>query len=246
MWGGRVVSGVSAADAKVELPPRYNVRWQDPFENNIRARLREGMTVLDIGSGRNPTLAQAERPANTTYVGLDLSGEELEMAGPGAYDELVVADITNRLPELVETADLAISWQVFEHIKPLAAALDNLHAYLKPGGTLISLFSGRWSAFGIVNRLIPNAIGGRLVERSMRRRGTNRPVFPAHYDRCTYSALSKMTIDWSDVDIHALFCAATYFHFSRHLTRTYLAYENAVRRAGLTNLATHYLLIAQR
>jgi hypothetical protein len=30
------------------------------------------------------------------------------------------------------------------------------------------------------------------------------------------------------------------------LTRTYLVYENAVRRAGLAGLATHYLLIARR
>lgn len=80
----------------------------------------------------------------------------------------------------------------------------------------------------------------------MRREGTNRPVFPSHYDHCTYSALRRMTADWSDVEIHALFRAATYFHFSRHLTRTYLAYEDAVRRAGLTDLATHYLLIARR
>jgi len=240
------MTGVSEANVKGVLPRRYHTRWQDPFEDTIRERLREGMTVLDVGSGRNPTLGPAERPANTTYVGLDISGEELQQAGPGAYDRLAVADIARRVPELVGSVDLVVSWQVFEHIKPLAAAMDNIHAYLKPGGTLISLFSGRWSAFGVVNRLIPNAIGGRIVERSMRRRGTARPVFPAHYDRCTYSDLRRMTADWSNVEIHALFRGATYFHFSRLLTRTYLAYENTVRRAGLRDLGTHYLLIAQR
>jgi len=240
------MSGINVAHTKVELPSRYHTRWQDPFEDNIRVRLRGGMTVLDVGSGRKPTLAPTERPANTTYLGLDLSGEELQMAGPGAYDELIVADVTSRVPELVGSVDLAVSWQVLEHVKPLGAALDNLHAYLKPKGALISLFSGRWSAFGVVNRLIPNAIGSRLVERTMNRREINRPVFPAHYDRCTYSALDKMTAEWSDVEIRALFRAATYFRFSRLLTRTYLAYENAVSRAGLSDLATHYLLIAQR
>jgi hypothetical protein len=126
---------------------------------------------------------------------------------------------------------LAVSWQVFEHIRHLNAAFDNLHAYLKPGGSLISLFSGRWSAFGIINRLIPNAVESRVVERSMGRQATNRPIFPAHYDRCTYSALSKMTTRWSDVEIHPLFRAATYFHYSRLLPRMYVAYENAVCRA---------------
>ena len=108
------------------------------------------------------------------------------------------------------------------------------------------LFSGRWSVFGVANRLIPNALGSSLVQRSMRRQETNRPVFPAYYDRCSYGALAKMTAGWSDVEIQPLFHAATYFHFSRLLARTYLAYENAVRRAGLAGLATHYLLIARR
>ncbi len=240
------MSGVSEADAKVELPARYHTRWQDPFEDSIRARMEDSMTVLDVGSGRNPTVTPTERPPNTTYVGLDLSSKELQMAAPGSYDELVVTDVRTRVPALVGRVDLAVSWQVFEHIEPLDAALDNLHAYLKAGGALISLFSGRWSAFGVVNRLIPDAVGSHLVERSMRRRGMNRPVFPAHYDSCTYSALTRMTTRWSDVEIHPLFRAATYFHFSRFLTRTYLAYENAVCRAGLADLATHYLLIARR
>ena len=87
------MSGVSEADAKVELPARYHTRWQDPFEDSIRARMRDAMTVLDVGSGRNPAVAPAERPPNTTYVGLDLSCEELQIAAPGSYDELVVADV---------------------------------------------------------------------------------------------------------------------------------------------------------
>jgi SAM-dependent methyltransferase len=240
------VTGVLERNATVDLPLRYHTRWQGPFEDNIHSRLGEGMTLLDVGSGRHPTIDPPERPAHTTYVGLDISGEELRSAGPDAYDELIVADITSRVPQLLGHVDLAISWQVFEHVKPLGAALDNLHAYLRTGGTLVSLFSGRWSVFGVANRLIPDAVGSRLVERSMRRQQINRPVFPAHYDRCTYSALSKMTAGWSHVEIQPLFHAAPYFHFSRLLTRSYLAYENAACRAGLAGLATHYLLIAQR
>ena len=34
-----------------------------------------------------------------------------------------------------------------------------------------------------VNRLLPNAVGKRLVERSMRRSESDQPVFPAYYDR---------------------------------------------------------------
>lgn len=242
----REMTSVTEADVKVDLPPRYSTRWREPFDENVFGRLTEGIMVLDVGSGRNPTVPPHRRPLGTTYVGLDVSADELRAAGPGAYDDTFVADVAERVPALVGNVDLAVSWQVFEHVKPLDVALDNVRDYLKPGGTLVSLFSGGWSAFGVVNRLLPNAIGNLLVERSMRRMNSNQPVFPAYYDRCSEHALRSMMNEWSEVVIYPLFHGATYFHFSRILTRFYLAYENAVRRARLGNLATHYLLVARR
>jgi SAM-dependent methyltransferase len=202
--------------------------------------------VLDVGSGRNPTVLREARPPGTRYVGLDLSRNELRLAGPGAYDDVVVADLATRVESLVGSVDLALSWQVFEHVTPLAQAFDNLHAYLRPGGTLISFFSGRWSMFGIVNQLLPNALGRRLVEMTMRRRGTDHPVFPAYYDRCAFGAIQQMLGSWTEVEITSFFRGATYFHFSRILTRAYLSYENVIYRARLNDLATHYLLVARR
>lgn len=239
------VTYVTEADSKVGLPPRYGTRWQQPFEDAIVKHLREDTTVLDVGSGRNPAVAPEERPAGVHYVGLDLSADELAAAGTGAYDGTVVADATTRVPHLVGTVDLVVSWQVFEHVKPLDAALNNMHAYLRPGGVLVSFFSGGLSVFGVVNRLIPHTLGTRVVEFSMRRKGTAHPVFPAYYDRCTERSLRTMTRGWSEVKIHPFFRGATYFHFSGVLTRAYLAYENSVRRARLRDLATHYLLIAR-
>jgi len=80
----------------------------------------------------------------------------------------------------------------------------------------------------------------------MGRQGTNQPVFPAFYDRCSARALHQVTAGWEHVEIEPLYRGANYFHFSAVLTRTYLVYENIVHRAGLANLATHYLLTARR
>ena len=204
---------ISEANSKVHLPSRYHSPWRQPFDDAVRAALQDGSTVLDVGSGRNPTVPPADRPATTRYVGLDVSRNELLLAGQAAYDELVVADLAAPVPALVGTVDVAMSWQVFEHVRPLDQALDNLHSYLKPGGTLVSLFSGSWSVFGIVNRLLPNAAGRRLVETTMRRRGTDHPVFPAYYDRCAYGALRRMTPAWTTVEIFPLFRGATSFTF---------------------------------
>jgi len=38
-----------------------------------------------------------------------------------------------RVPALLGTIDLAVSWQVFEHVRPLDVALDNLHHLSSPG-----------------------------------------------------------------------------------------------------------------
>jgi cyclopropane fatty-acyl-phospholipid synthase-like methyltransferase len=229
----------------VDLPPRYREGWREQFDEIVHRQLRPRITVLDVGSGRNPTILPADRPADVTYVGMDLSADELRVAGQGAYDERVVADLATHVPSLVNTIDLAVSWQVLEHVKPLDVALDNVYAYLKPDGTFVALFSGSRSAFGLVNRALPNAVAKRLVKRSMRRDETT-PVFPAYYDRCHETALQVSLSKWSEVEIRALFRGASYFHFSTLLTRAYLGYENAIERADLKNWATHYLVVARR
>lgn len=135
------MTGVLERNAKVDLPVRYHIRWQGPFEDNIHSRL-EGHDVARRRLGATPDYRPAGAPRPHHVRRPRHLGEELRSAGPDAYDELIVADVTSRVPQLVGRVDLAVSWQVFEHIKPLGAALDNLHAYLKPGGTLVSLFWG--------------------------------------------------------------------------------------------------------
>ena len=171
------------------------------------------------GSGRHPTVAPARSAPDTMYVGLDLVAEELRLAGPGAYDQLIVADLATPVEALVGTIDLAVSWQVFEHVERLDSAFANLHAYLKPGGTLVSLFSGKWSAFGVVNRLLPDSVGHRLVDRTMRRSSNLLlPVFPAYYDRCSARALRRLAAEWSEVEkFNRCSAAPTTSTFRAHL-----------------------------
>src|ERR1019366_7169261 len=98
---------------------------------------RADMTVLDIGGGRHPALPRAERPERTRYIGLDPDRGELDAAGPDAYDRVVFAGAETEVPDLAGTIDLALSWQVFEHVRSLDVVLDNLHSYLTPSGTLV-------------------------------------------------------------------------------------------------------------
>lgn len=227
-----------------ELPSRYAEPWGRPFFAAARPALRAGATILDVGGGRDPILPRHARPDGTRYVGLDISESELEAAGPGAYDEVVVADVTTRRQELEDHFDLVLSWQALEHVASMERALDNIRAYLRPGGRFVAQLSGSRSAFALLSRAIPYPIADRLMQRLLGAEEGEK--FPTRYDRCTASALEPLLARWSDHGIVPRYKAGAYFRFFRPLERTYIAFENWAERSGRPNLATHYVIWAVR
>ncbi len=133
-----------------DLPLRYKRKLQFEFDRLVdRALLptgsagpERGMTILDVGSGRRPCVPIDRRPPGCTYVGLDISADELQTAPPGSYDRFVVGDVSSRAVDLGTQFDLVVSFQVLEHVRPLDAAFENLRHYLRPGGRMIAQFSG--------------------------------------------------------------------------------------------------------
>ena len=94
------------------------------------------------------------------------------------------ADITNLVPALVGTVDLALSWQVFEHVKALDVAFANVQRNLRADGALVSLFSGKWSAFAILNQVVPILSG--TVSLTVRR--NDAPTIFRYFARITIAA----------------------------------------------------------
>src|SRR3954468_4801715 len=82
------------------LPERYRAPWLEPFEERCLAGLAEDARILDVGGGRRPSLPPARRPEGSLYAVLDTSSAQIEKAGAGAYDEVYVASVTDRLPDL--------------------------------------------------------------------------------------------------------------------------------------------------
>jgi len=226
------------------LPSRYREPWRAPFERRLADLIRPGMAILDIGSGRSPTVPLDRRPEGTHYVGLDLSAAELNAAPRGSYDEHWLADVTRHVPALDGRFDLVLSWQVLEHVKPLGPAFDNVRTYLRPGGVLLCQFSGTFSYFGLANRVIPDRLTAWLVDRFTERSCDS--VFPAHYDRCWDGALRHILRPWSAAEIVPRYTGATYLRFLPPAQRLYLAYENWALRTGRRDLATHYIVQAVR
>lgn len=202
------------------------------------------VAILDVGSGRAPTLAPRQRVPGCRYVGLDLSAHELECAGPSGYDETVVGDAAASMPQLVGRFDLVISFYVFEHIRVLDVALEHMRSYLQPGGRLVAVFSGTFSAFGLINRVLPHAVGATLVSKLRQR--PRETIFPAYYSGCYYSALARTLAPWSEWSILPLWRGADYFAFSRPVEAVYLAYEEWAMRTDRRDLAPYYLICATR
>lgn len=225
------------------LPERYANRMQDVFVSELLPLLRPGVAILDIGAGRAPTIAPTDRPQSCTYVGLDISADELASASPGSYTASVTHDITRPLPEGATSFEIAISWQAFEHVKPLKSALDNVAQLLKPGGRLLFQVSGSHAVFALLARVIPHRL--RVLALSRLLGHPPEEKFPVHYDHCFSAALERLLASWSSVRIVPFYRGATYFAMHPGLQRAYLRYEDLIARREIRDLATHYLVHAR-
>jgi SAM-dependent methyltransferase len=224
--------------------PRYATYWGTEFWDEVNSTLARAGAVLDVGSGRRPTIAPEDRPAGVEYVGLDISAEELALAPEGAYDQTVAADASDLVQDLVGRFDLILSWQVLEHVRDLPHAAANFHAYARPGGAFVAMLSGRYAAYAVANRVLPAETARKFVAR-LRRRPLD-TVFPAHYDHCDEKGLREAFSTWEQVEVIPLWRGADYFERLPGLLSLYLRYEDLAIRRGWNGLATNYVVIARR
>jgi len=175
-------------------------------------------------------------------VGLDISLDELLLAPPGSYDEVVCGDLTVARPELRGKFDLIVSLNVLEHVANPALATDHLRSYLAPTGRMVALLSGRYSLFGLANRFIPSQLAQSLAAYVTRREPDT--VFPAYYRDCYYDGLTRALSAWTRAEIHPQYRGEYYFRFSPAVHRAYLAYESWALQTRRRNLATHYFVVA--
>jgi cyclopropane fatty-acyl-phospholipid synthase-like methyltransferase len=226
------------------LPARYATDlWDRRFQSQLESLLKPGMSILDIGAGRRPTVRPEGRPSGTRYVGLDIDANELSLAA-GGYDETFATPAEQRVAGLEGRFDLVLSFFVFEHVRSTEEVIENIRFYLKPGGVFLAQLAGARSPFSIANRFIPEPLAHRLLARSHEREADT--VFPARYDRCTQSQLQALLAEWSEREVHPLYTGAGYVLFSRVLTAAYIAYEEWAYRGGHADLAPYYLIRATR
>lgn len=105
--------------------------------------------VVEAGCGAR---SQLDHPAHARIVGVDLSRTQLQRNQVARWR--LQGDVA-RLPLASGCADVAVSWDVLEHVARPDAALAELARVIRPGGLIVLGLPNILSAKGIVTRLTP-------------------------------------------------------------------------------------------
>jgi len=165
------------------LPERLTIDGNQEFFRVAPLMLKPGMTVWDVGGGKQPLISQAvKEKLGLRIVGFDISGDELAAAPAGIYDQTVVADLCNFRG--VGDADLVICQAILEHVPDAASAFAGIASILKSQGKAVLFTPSRNAAFARLNLLLPQKLKTRLLF-TFYPEAAGHQGFPAYYDRCT-------------------------------------------------------------
>lgn len=193
----------------------WETRGYAIYEWVARALLgRPGVnTVIDVGGGRTWYFGE-EWWQNPKFklIGIDVDPAELELNPK--LDERVTADVSKTLGVPDGSVDLVLCRAVVEHLPDNAAFLRNVERALRPGGKAAFVFVNKWSPPMILNRILPQAVSGRLLHALVP--GSDGICgFKAHYDKCTFTDF-KRAIEDAGLEIeyeYASYYSSSYFQF---------------------------------
>ncbi|MCH9646625.1 MAG: class I SAM-dependent methyltransferase [Deltaproteobacteria bacterium] len=166
------------------LPEKCRVDGNQDFLHSLVPKyLGQGLTLYDVGGGKNPFLSPQRKAAlEARVIGIDINPDELGRAPAGSYDQVFVADIAEFQGS--GEADLVICQAVLEHVRDVEGAFTGLASLLKPGGLALIFVPSRNALFARLNILLPEkakkALLSALYPDSRKNRG-----FPAFYNSCT-------------------------------------------------------------
>lgn len=218
------------------------------YEKVVTGYMNAGpnLVVVDVGGGRSCPFARHRLPEmGARIVALDVSAKEL--AYNKDVDEKRVADITRELPFEDGEVDMVVSRSVLEHLEDVRAFAANSHRVMRPGGIAVHVMPSRYAPFAIVNRLLPSSVSRRIV---LFFEPFNEGIcgFPAHYDRCYYSAITRTFREqgFELLDVRVNYYQSKYYDFFVPLYLLSVLYELLVRALNAKNLGASVLIVARR
>ncbi len=134
-----------------------HLRWKAEQTRRLSVA-RPDATVLDVGCGDGTILGNAARPGWSLF-GVELSAAAALVARKRGVRPVRVDLERGRLPLRSTSFDLAICYDVLEHVFDPMALLSEIHRVLRPDGTALLCVP---NAFNLFNRL--TFLAGRYVD----------------------------------------------------------------------------------
>lgn len=174
------------------IPEEFQIDGNRDFIDNFAKKyLRQGMTVFDVGGGKQPYINRETKEAlGLKVVGLDIDAKELSRAPPGLYDDVICADITKHVGS--GTADLLVCQALLEHVNDVSAAFKSIASILRPGGRAVIFVPSRNAIFARLNLLLPEKFKRWILFKVFPQASVD-AGFPSYYDRCTPLEFRKLT-----------------------------------------------------
>jgi 2-polyprenyl-6-hydroxyphenyl methylase/3-demethylubiquinone-9 3-methyltransferase len=171
-----------------------------------------GQTVYDIGGGKHPLIpARVKEERRLRVIGVDIDAGELRQAPPGAYDDIICADICSHVG--AGDGDLLICQALLEHVPDTQAAFRAMASMLRPGGKALLFVPSRNALFARLNLLLPEELKKKILY-SVFPQTAKQQGFKSYYDACTprgFRALAARS--GFEVRETQLFYQSAYFTF---------------------------------
>lgn len=210
----------SRAFDSVLIPKRFRVDGNRDFIDNFAKKyLTPGLTVYDVGGGKQPYInRETKERLGLKVVGLDIDANELSRAPQGLYDEVVCADITKFAGP--GTADLLVCQALLEHVADVDAAFRSIASILRPGGKAVIFVPSRNAVFARLNLLLPEKFKRWILFQIFPQAKVD-AGFPSYYDCCTPAGFRKLTKKYGlqEIEFRPYYESAYFsFFFPAHLT----------------------------
>jgi SAM-dependent methyltransferase len=173
------------------LPHKYRIDGNQDYINSLVPKyLGKNITMYDIGGGKRPYLSVKEKEElNAIVVGVDIDGDELSRAPLGAYDEVIISDISKY--KGYAKADVLVCQAVLEHVKDVERAFEGISSALKPDGLALIFVPSRSAIFAKLNVLLPQKIKEYILY-LIYPEAKEDQGFPSYYNKCTPEEFKRM------------------------------------------------------
>lgn len=230
------------------LPKDFSRQLAPIYEKvvlELGSEVQDGL-IVDIGSGFiTPAIGKTGLSSGATVIGLDISPSAL--LKNCEVDLRLVADACKQWPFRDGSVDMVVSRSVMEHLPDTDMFARECRRVLKPGGVCVNLLPGRNAPFSLLNRILPNRISRRLLERTFPW-SKDELGFPVFYNHCSFPQIQQLFESNGLVleFIRFRYYQSNYFAPFFPLYLVSVLYDLLVWKLGITKLCSQILVIVRQ